>query len=98
MCNRFNILTLEHRRIITDIAVLYKIINSQIDSPYLLSMISFNVPTKNLRFTSLFKKTFSHTNSAANSPVNRMLEFANSYCTDFDFFSDNLFALKCTLK
>ncbi|KAF6201119.1 hypothetical protein GE061_005566 [Apolygus lucorum] len=36
--------TLETRRIISDVSVMYKLVNNGLDSPYLLSRIAFRIP------------------------------------------------------
>lgn len=83
---RFRIISLQNRRVLNDIIVLHKILNSKIDSMDLLSSIPVAVPTRNLRHTRSFEIPFSHTNSTINSPLLRMLRSANDHNDDLDLY------------
>ena len=53
--SHYGVMSLEQRRLLTDVAGLYKIINSKIDSPDLLAQVSFNVPQRNFRGRNLYR-------------------------------------------
>ena len=91
-------MSLEERRLLTDVVGLYKIINSKIDSPELLAQVSFNVPQRNLRGRTLFVLPFSRTNSSLNSPFSRMFKYSNSLCDEIDFFFDYFYTFRKKLK
>jgi hypothetical protein len=42
------------RRELADISFIYKLINNEIDAPYLLNCVPFNIPVYNHCFTSMF--------------------------------------------
>ena len=65
-------LTLENRKVFFDISTLYKIANSLVDAPELLSQVGFRIPPFNSRSKSLFNVTFHRTNYGINSPLSRM--------------------------
>ena len=52
--NNMKLLKLSDRRSVTDILVLYKIINSKFDCPDLLSLINFNIPIRFTRSNNIF--------------------------------------------
>ncbi|KAF6210588.1 hypothetical protein GE061_013694 [Apolygus lucorum] len=80
--------TLETRRQISDISVMYKLVNNGLDSPYLLSRIAFRIP-QSTRSTLPFLTPFSATNYLLNRPLCRLPRLANyltSLNPDLDFF------------
>lgn len=60
------------RREQADIVFLFKSLNNLIDSPNILSSISFNVQPRVLRNNKLFFEAFFRTNLGRNSPINRI--------------------------
>ena len=76
--------TLQQRRAYMDSAFLGKLVNGGMDCPDLLMLIGFAVPSRRLRRHNLFHIKTSHTNYRAFSPLNRMLNSANS--RDVDMF------------
>ena len=96
--NKFSILTLRHRRILSDLCLIYKIINV-FDSPYLLSKINFNVPERQFRQVPFFKTPFRRTNLGANSPLVRAQKTYNDFChINADIFTVNINRFKNTLR
>lgn len=96
-CRYFGVLTLRDRRVLTDILTFSKIINSNIDSPPLLALININIPSRNLRYNSLFSQPFTRTNFGQNSPINRMCCTVNLY-KDIDLFHSNIVCTKNQIK
>ena len=96
----FNILTLENRRTLSDILFLHKIVTDKIDSPNLLSKISFNVAPRILRYNYLFNIQFAHTTSSQNAPISRMMKVTNLYCLDLniDLFTSSLTSIKSKVR
>lgn len=94
----FKLLTLENRRIVTEIILLYKILNNILQVPQLLSKINFNVPNRMLRSHEQFYIPFRRINCTKNSPVCRMLRSCNDFCMDIDLFSMSQETIKSRLK
>jgi hypothetical protein len=82
----FNIEILEFRRQFNDLRWLYNLLNSKIDCPEILSLISFNVPNITLRSTLPFYIPTYKRNYCLFAPVNRMLMLGNKM-KNVDFFS-----------
>lgn len=94
----FNIISLENRMVMSDVLVIYKLLNNIIQNADLLSMVYFNIPQTNLRNFELFNIPFRKTNCSLNSPLCRSLRHCNRLSTVFDVFSINLVQLKKVLK
>lgn len=77
---RFNISSLEHRRIVSSLVFLYKLLHNLIDSPALLSKICIHVPRVNTRLDCTFYCTGSRTNILIKSPVHIMCNNFNKIC------------------
>lgn len=87
--------TLEHRRIIQNILLMAKIIEGEINCPYLLSATEIRCPTRRLRnYTLVNMKTF-NLNYLNYEPFNLMKTQFNKYYDQFDF---NLSFKKCKDK
>lgn len=83
----FDICTLESRRNVADLNLLYKILHGQIDSPYLLSNISLHIPQRQSRQQQLFALPFCRTLRAQNSLLGRMHRLGNTITNSIDIFS-----------
>lgn len=94
----FNLVPLELRREQRDLTLLYKIINNHVESPYLLSKISFRCPRANLRSCNTFAVPLSRTNYAANRFIPRSMNAYNSKYGHIDVFNIKLPALKASFK
>lgn len=84
-CKRFNLETLEKRRDNAGIFFIYDILMGFVDSPNLLQLIEFNVPSRRLRAHSLFRPIYHRTNYGINEPMSRMCVLFNSVENIFDF-------------
>ena len=71
--------SLEKRRKIADMSMIYKIINSKIDCQFLLENISFKVPSAGVRSNHLVYTPFSTTSYRMFSPIYRMSREMNAY-------------------
>jgi hypothetical protein len=69
--------SLESRRIVLDLCFLHRIINNNVDSPYLLGELPFHCPARRSRYPALFYLERSRTNYHLNSFINRV-------CTTFN--------------
>lgn len=77
MCQRLNLSSLHERRSIHDLLLLFKILNSLVDCPYLTSCISLYVPPFNTRNTQTFYQPYHRTNYGQNSFASRSVSLAN---------------------
>ena len=61
---------------------MHGIINALVDTPSLLSKLTFTVPSssKTTRGQIIFRVPTSTTNMSRNHPIKRMMEAANEYC------------------
>lgn len=93
---KFNMTTLENRRKQSDLIYLYKIINSYIDSPSLLSSINFNTVYKT-RNPNLFSLQVFRNNTSYYNPIVRMCRLYNEISHNYkelDIFENNLYSYK----
>lgn len=96
-----NLPSLGDRRKFIDICTLFKILNSQIDCPSLLSELSLHVPRRILRGFGLFHIPFHRTNYGMSSALTRFCVEANQIIDkdcDIDFFCDNINSFKNKVK
>lgn len=76
-CNILGIQKLSDRRKLQGIMFIKDIMDSNIDSPELLSILPFHIPTRSLRETHLFAIPFHRTNYGRNEPISRCLHIFN---------------------
>lgn len=97
---KYNLRTLEQRRIMIDVIYLYKILNYLVDCPELLSQIPLRINTNNTRCKDIFRVSHTSTNIQKNTPINRMMRLGNfaAYEADIDFFADSLTIIKDKLN
>lgn len=74
---RLNLMSLESRRLQTDLIFVFKLLNGMISCPELLELIGFNVPRHLLRNNALFNVEFHSTNYGMHSPITRTLRYIN---------------------
>lgn len=90
MLNRFSFSPLRDRHVTSAVKFLYKLLNNNIDCPYLLSEINFNVPRLSVRQHTSFYCPPSRTNVMAKSPISNMCTLyniiSNSCYIHFDSF------------
>lgn len=94
----FKILSLENRRRLNDMCLLFKLVNNILNVPEILESIDFRVPERRLRSRDLFAVPFRRVNVTQNSPLCRMLSTFNSFSCDVDIFNVQLHELKRILK
>ena len=80
LTDRFNVTSLDHRRICISLVFLHKLLHNMIDCPVLLSDINFNVPRINLRQNLTFRCKIPRTNILSKSPLHVMCENFNNLC------------------
>lgn len=88
--NQFGIQSLETRRNIADLLLLYKILHGLVDSSNLLSSIKLHVPSRQVRHSQLFAIPFARTNLMANSLLSRLHKLGNVISDTVDIFSTSL--------
>lgn len=86
-CTEHNIMSLEHRRLLMDMCLLYDIVHSNLDCPALVSKITFNTPKYRTRNTSLLHVPQHHSNYAANSVLTRIVRLYNTKFKNIDIFA-----------
>lgn len=84
---RFNMLTLENRRKINDMCLMFKMVSGVLSVPSLLQSVHFKVPERRLRSAEMFAVPFRRLNITKNSPICRILSEFNSSSLDLDPFS-----------
>lgn len=94
MLKRLNLPTLHQRRTVYDVSFVFKLIIGQINAPYLLSLIKFNVPQYNLRNFELFNISAHITNFGSQTPIERGLHILNSLANHVDVFNCTLSGIK----
>lgn len=85
-CDHYRLLSLSDRRILLDQCLLHDIINGRLDTPELLSQISFSTPTKRTRHTKLFSTNLCRTRYAKNLTINRICDQYNINFSNIDIF------------
>lgn len=97
-CDKFNLMTLENRRVLLDEYFLFKIVNNLLDTS-LLSSFNFYVPAYRTRHHQLFQPTLSRTNLGLSSIVNRLESAHMLYFNTLDLFNMTLleFRNKCNV-
>jgi hypothetical protein len=86
-CHKYNLLTLEDRRKLTDMSLLFDIIDNRLDCPELLSSLLFRVPKRRTRKTTLFQVPLHSTNYGANAVLSRIPHLYNQEFDTTDPFS-----------
>lgn len=86
----FKISLLNSRRIVNDLKFLFKLLNSIICCPELLSRVNTHVPARTTRQIILFSIPQVRTNYGMNSPMVRILKLANQNSTNLKFWDCTL--------
>lgn len=84
-----NLPPLALRRDVSDVVLLQKILNGQVQCSDLLAEINFKVPSKT-RSRELLSRKHHSTSYDYHSPLARMVRLGNRVATECDFFSDSL--------
>ena len=89
LCLNYNLQTLEKRRNVTDLCNLNKIVNNNLNSPYIVSQVLIIVPKRicHVKRDRLFSAN-SRINLRKNTFIPRVLSFANSH-NEIDIFEPN---------
>ncbi|KAF0752923.1 putative RNA-directed DNA polymerase, partial [Aphis craccivora] len=74
----YSLESLTDRRHSANLTFLFNLLSSKIDSPELLSRVSFNVPSRLTRSSVPFHIPFSSSNYFLNSPIIRLMRIANT--------------------
>lgn len=85
LCQRLNLQPLSLRRRHSDLRLFFKVTNSLIDCPTLVSEVGFHAPTRTTRNRQLFNIPSHRTNYGANSFISRTSSLANQH-DHLDFF------------
>lgn len=80
LTSRFNIISLDLRRICISLTFLYKLLHNTIDCCALLGIIKFNVPRINSRHNPTFRFDIPRTNILLKSPMYVMCQNYNNLC------------------
>lgn len=91
LTSRFGIQSLYHRRLLSSLTFLYKLLHNAIDAPVILSMLNFQIPRQNLRNTQAFYCDIARTNTLVKSPIHVM-------CDNFNKISHSLDINHCSLN
>lgn len=94
LLDRFGFESLEHRRLLSSLTCLFKILHNSIDCPSLLSMINFNIPLFNSRQSLVFYNNRPRTNVLIRSPVFTMCANFNRISNTCDIFYDSINQVK----
>lgn len=88
-CNQHKMLSLSNRRILLDMSFLHDIINSNIDSPDLVSSLGINIPRKRTRHTSmrLLHTPLRRTNYGLSETLTRLAHTYNTHFSHIDLFN-----------
>lgn len=97
-CRLYDLLTLAERRSLLDMGLLYDLLHNRMDCPELLASISFNVPKKRTRHTTLFHSPFHVTNYGRNNVISRLIKTYNDIFSGVDIFIGTKLSFKRKLK
>lgn len=84
-CQLIGIQPLELRRKYFAIIFIRDILTSQINCPFLLSLINIYAPTRNLRVRRIFYESLHRVNYGLNEPFTRCIREVNIICDRIDF-------------
>ena len=96
-CHNFGIPTLAQRRTSMMVLFIYKLLRGLISCSELLSLISFNIPTRNVRHRVLFVLPYARVNVFKCSVINKCMHAANEFLLShptFDLFFQPISSLK----
>ena len=96
-CHNFGIPTLAQRRTSIMVLFIYKLLRGLISCSELLSLIRFNIPTRNVRHRVLFVLPYARVNVFKYSVTNKCMYAANEFLLshpNFDIFFQPISRLK----
>lgn len=94
LLQRFSLVCLDRRRLCLSQIFLYKLVNNQIISEELMSLLNFRVPALNSRNNGTFYLEPFRTNMYKYSPVNWMCSSYNTLVNVYDIFNCNVSTIK----
>lgn len=98
-CRAYNLLTLEERRELLDMGLLFDVIHGRLDCPELVEkVLSLCAPSRRTRHTKLFSVPFHSTNYGKNAVLTRILKTFNDLYSEIDPFTGSKSVLKGKVK
>lgn len=97
-CRLFKLLTLEERRYLTDMGLLFDILRGRLDCPDLLSSICFSAPMRRTRHARLFAPPFHSTSYGQNAVLTRLTRTYNNKFDATDPFIGTKSSFKQKIK
>ncbi|KAJ0169577.1 hypothetical protein K1T71_013710 [Dendrolimus kikuchii] len=96
-CSSHRLLSLDERRTVLDMSLLYEIVHSRVDCPELVSKLAYNVPRYRTRHTSLLNVPCNSTNYTQNSLFSRMARTYNTKFCKIDLFASSKYKFKSNI-
>ena len=96
--SRFGVRSLEHRRRISDLSFLYRILNGLIDNPDVIVLVNFNIPARCTRQTPLFRSPNYSSWVGHADPFHRICGIANQLHEGIDLFADTFSGFKISTR
>lgn len=93
---KFNMISLEKRRQISDLCMFHKIVNGSADAS-LLRNVFMRVPSRSVRIPQLYCIPHSNNNVSSNNPISRMCRYYNVICSNHDIYNDSYGSFKRSL-
>lgn len=88
-CGNYRVLTLEQRRKVLDMGLLWDVVRGRLDCPELVAQLALRVPARRTRHTPLFAVPLHHTNYGRNAVLTRILHTYNTEFCEVDPFMGN---------
>lgn len=86
LLSMFNLDSLQRRRDMFCLRMLYKLLHDGIDCPYIISRLNFRIPRLNARNALTFELPTPRTNVCKNSPLHHICQLYNESCQLVDIF------------
>lgn len=97
-CRTYNLLTLEERREVMDMGLLYDVVRGRIDCPELVAGVSLCAPARRTRHTTLFHVPFHSSNYGKNAVLTRLPRVYNQKFQDIDIFIETKNSFKQKIR
>lgn len=97
-CRHFNLLTLDERRSLMDMSLLYDLLRGRLDCPELLARLALAAPRRRTRHTPLLHVPPHSTNYAQNAVLSRLPRLYNKKFSEVDIFSGSKLLFKNNIK
>lgn len=86
ICHEYNLLTLDERRTVLDMGLLYDVLSGRLDCPEILEQLALRVPGRRTRNAALFHVPFHSTNYGMNAVLTRIARCYNARFGEIDPF------------